>query len=115
MLIERRKILLSDEKTITIPQQLYDELAELQRVDETIAKVIGRLVDHYKDTTEEMSKLLHVLEDDSTEWKQLEQRINRKLSMNDATIVYQWRLTCKKLAGSTSNTDTAENKQPDQA
>ncbi len=100
------------EKTITIPQTLYDELAELQRVDETIPKVIARLLIHYKDTTEEMNKLLHVLKDDSTEWKQLEQRINKKLSMNDAAIVYQWRLICKKLAEATPKPDITENESP---
>ncbi len=86
------------ERTVMIPEQLYMELAELQHVDETLPQVIARLVDHYKDTTGEMNKLLHVLKDDSTEWKQLEQRINKKLSMNDAAIIYQWRLTCKKIA-----------------
>ena len=98
------------EKTIVVPQQLYDELAELQRVDETLPKVIARLIDHYKHTTEEMSKLLHVLNDDSKEWVLLEQRINEKLSMNDAAIVYQWRLSCKKMAESTPNQNKTTDK-----
>jgi predicted CopG family antitoxin len=100
------------EKTITIPKQLYDELAELQRVDETLPQVIARLVDHYKDTTGEMNKLLHVLKDDSAEWKQLEQRINKKLSMNDAAIIYQWRLTCKKIAECIPKSGETEQNAP---
>ncbi len=91
------------EKTITIPQHLYEELAELQHVDETIPNVIERLVAHYKDTTEEMTSWFRILEDDSTEWQLLEQRIKKKLSMNDAAIVYQWRLICKKIAETATN------------
>ncbi len=98
------------EKTISIPQSLYDALAELQRVDETVPNVIARLLEHYKDTTGEMNKLLHVLEDDSKEWKQLEQRLNKKLSMNDAAIVYQWRLICQKIAESSPKPEEPEKK-----
>ncbi len=101
------------EKTITIPQQLYDELAELRHIDETVPSVIARLVVHYKETTEDMNKLLHVLTDDSAEWKQLEQRINKKLSMNDAAIVYQWRLTCQKIADSASKSTPSDKPKSD--
>ena len=100
------------EKTITIPQQLYDALVELQRVDETLPKVIERLVGHYKDTTEEMNKLLHVLNDDSAEWKQLAQRISKKLSMNDAVIIYQWRTICQKMVSESSAKPELPAKKP---
>ncbi len=100
------------EKTVTIPQHLYDELTELQRVDETISKVIARLVEHYKNATGEMDKLLHVLNDDSKEWKQLERRISQKLSMNDAVIIYQWRAACQKVAESTKKPEQADEKTP---
>ncbi len=100
------------EKTITIPQQLFDELAELQRVDETLPNVIARLLDHYKETTGEMNKLLHVLNDESKEWKQLEQRIKQKLSMNDAVIIYQWRTVCQKVVESAAKPETPAEKPP---
>jgi len=96
------------EKSITIPQKLFDELAELLRVDETIPMVVARLVDHYKNTTREMSKWIHIMQDDSIEWKQLEQRINKKLSMNDACIIYQWRTTCKNLVESKNSQQKSE-------
>jgi len=100
------------EKTITIPQKLYEELAEMERVDETIPMVIARLLEHYKETMGQMKKLLHVLQDDSKEWKQLEQRITQKLSLNDAAIIYQWRLTCKKLAEAVTRSEMPVEKRP---